>query len=663
LAIDAVMRPRSAHGAIAWSIALICIPTITIPIYLVFGRTKFRGYAESVREKEEQLDQGIPGWYRRMDALGAEPCGGLDRIETVIRRLTNVPFTRANRVGLLIDADATYGAMIDAIAGAESYVLVQFYIVRDDDSGRAIRDALIERARAGVRVYFLYDEIGSIKLRAAYLDAMRRESIDVSGFRTTQGALNRLQINFRNHRKLMVVDGRTGFIGGLNLGDEYRTFRDTHLKIDGPAAQQIQLTFRKDWYWATRQIIDVDDEPALTDDRGQAVSIVNTGPADVVPKCSILFSQLVAAAVRRIWIASPYFVPDDVMTRSLQAAAQRGVDVRVLMPDEPDQRFVELASLTYYSEMINCGVRLFRYRGRFMHHKVMLVDDELAAVGTVNLDYRSLYVNFEETALVADADFARQVEGMLTQDLMHCQGSRARPFRTRARSHPRASSHCPSRVALALRPRTRRAELVSNLMMSHGPGATASRNPNLGHSGRDGYPTQQKRLREALRERPQHLLFGRRLLGELEYDASPTTALAESEPASWATTGRFHSRRQARTRPASSRACSNAMPTSSRPAVAPIHRCLKVRWFTTAAAVGPITTTPTSSTRQSTRSRWAPRSSTRATSPTSPRKTFGTRPYSLRRCSSESTQPKRPSRLAFSLFEAFPSCPSAPCIS
>ncbi|MGB8328853.1 MAG: cardiolipin synthase [Polyangiales bacterium] len=421
LAIDAVMRPRSAQGAIAWSVALVSIPTVAIPIYLVFGRTRFRGYAEAVREKERQLDERVPDWYRRMAAFAAQPTPGQERIEAVARRLTGVPFTGGNRVDLLVDAEATYGAMLDAIAKAESYLLVQFYIVRDDSSGRALRDALIERARQGIRVCFLYDEIGSINLPVSYLDEMRREAIQVSGFRTTQGFLNRFQINFRNHRKLLVADGRTGFIGGLNLGDEYHGFRDTHLRIEGPAAQQIQQTFRKDWYWATRDIIDVADQPVVAGEPGQAVTIVNTGPADPVPKCSILFSELVASAGVRVWIASPYFVPDDVMTRALQSAAQRGVDVRVLLPDEPDQRFVELASLTYYTEMIGSGVRLFRYEGRFMHHKVVLVDDALAAVGTVNLDYRSLYLNFEETAVVADPQFARRVAAMLEDDLLHCK--------------------------------------------------------------------------------------------------------------------------------------------------------------------------------------------------------------------------------------------------
>jgi cardiolipin synthase len=420
LTFDAVMRRRSSQGAIAWCVGLVAMPIVVVPLYLVLGRTRFQGYAELLREAETRVGARLSDWQDRMSAVAAEPREGLSTVETVVRRLTGIPFTRGNRVTLLVDAEATYGAMLEAIAAAESYVLVQFYIVRDDGSSRALRDALIDKARSGVRVCFLYDEIGSLKLPPPYLDAMRAESIEVSSFRTTQGIRNRFQINFRNHRKLLIVDGRTGFIGGHNLGDEYLKYRDTHLRIDGPAAQQIQMTFLKDWYWATRRFAEASSDIRVADGHDQAVSIANTGPADTLPNCSVLFTTLINAARRRVWITSPYFVPDDVLVRALQAAALRGVDVRILLPGKADQRLVELASFTYYADMTDCGVRLYRYRDRFMHQKVILVDEGLAGVGTVNLDNRSLYLNFEETALVADTDFTSEVEAMLQADLACC---------------------------------------------------------------------------------------------------------------------------------------------------------------------------------------------------------------------------------------------------
>ena len=427
-AIHAVMQPRSSQGATAWFIALITFPVITVPLYAVFGRTRFLGYTEALREAEASVGDRVRNWVDQMNLMAAEPRAGLEVIELLTHRLTHIPFLRANHVELLVDGRTTYDSMINAIESADTYVLVQFYIVRNDVTGRRLRDALIAKVQSGVRVYFLYDEIGCIKLPETYLEKMRDNGIEVSGFKTTKGRSNRFQINFRNHRKLLVVDGRTGFIGGNNLGDEYLKYRDTHIKIDGTAVQQIQFSFIKDWYWATGQIVQVSTEIVAAETSDQAVAIVNTGPADETASCSILFSSLVSSARSRLWITSPYFVPDDAMVRMLQAAALRGVDVRIILPDKPDQLLVTLASYTYYDDMLTNGVRLFRYREHFMHQKVILVDDTVAGVGTVNLDNRSLYLNFEATALVADDAFIKQVETMLIEDLDNSEPVRCEHF-------------------------------------------------------------------------------------------------------------------------------------------------------------------------------------------------------------------------------------------
>lgn len=428
LAVDAVMRPRSSQAAIAWSIALIGLPAVTIPLYVIFGRTRFHGYSEALREKEALVGEQLLDWFSHMTAAASPLSDGLEAIDDLVRGLTRISFTRGNRTELLVDGEATYRSMLDAVEAANAYVLVQFYIVKDGTVARRLSDALIRKARSGIRVYFLYDEIGCWKLPAAYLNSMRAASIEVSGFKTTRGRRNRFQINFRNHRKLLVVDGRIGFIGGHNLADEYLTFRDTHLRIEGPAAQHIQFSFLKDWFWATRQIPKIDKTIRPSDADDHKVAIVNTGPADAMASCSALFASLVHTSQRWFWITSPYFVPDDVMVRALQAAAARGVDVRILLPGKADHRFVELASFTYYREMLDCGVRLFRYQGRFLHQKVFLLDDRLAGVGTVNLDNRALYLNFEATALVAEDRFAKHVEAMLQSDLASCEAVRRSHF-------------------------------------------------------------------------------------------------------------------------------------------------------------------------------------------------------------------------------------------
>ena len=431
LAVDAVMRPRSSQAAIAWSVSLISLPIVVIPLYFIFGRTRFQGYAEALREKESHIEESLAAWYSQMATVAAKNIGELEAVEKLVRGVTHIPFTTGNRVDLLINAERTYTEMLAAIADATSYVLVQFYIIKDGVIGQRLIKALIDKARVGVKVYFLYDEIGCWQLSSAFLEKMVRGSVHVSGFKTTQGRRNRFQINFRNHRKLLIIDGRIGFIGGHNLADEYLHYRDTHLRIEGPATQQIQLSFMKDWFWATRQILEVSKAIGQHSSEAQSVAIVNTGPADCKADCSALFATLIHSAKRRLWLTSPYFVPDDVTVRALEAAAIRGVDVRLLLPGKADHLFVELASYTYYAQLIRCGVKIFRYQAKFLHQKVVLIDGILAGVGTVNLDNRSLYLNFEATALIADKGFAAQVETMLQADFEGSEPVRQDYFNTK----------------------------------------------------------------------------------------------------------------------------------------------------------------------------------------------------------------------------------------
>ncbi|MEP4702735.1 MAG: phospholipase D-like domain-containing protein, partial [Parasphingorhabdus sp.] len=238
----------------------------------------------------------------------------------------------------------------------------------------------------------------------------------------------RFQINYRNHRKTVIVDGRIGFTGGLNVGDEYKglspvfgNWRDTHIKLEGPMVTQLQLIFVEDWHWSTEEAL-LDDlmwlpEETATDAVGL---IVATGPGDVSETGSLLFFSAITEATDRIWIASPYFVPDIDILTALRHAALRGVDVRILVPDVIDHHIPWLAAFAYFDEIMEAGVRIFRYTDGFMHQKVFLVDDSLAAVGTTNLDNRSFRLNFECMALFFDHRIAADVDQMLRADIEKC---------------------------------------------------------------------------------------------------------------------------------------------------------------------------------------------------------------------------------------------------
>ena len=303
-------------------------------------------------------------------------------------------------------------------------MLVEFYIVRDDGLGRRLKDKLIEKARQGIRVYFVYDEMGSKGLPRRYLEDLRGAGAEITPFGTTQGWTNLFQFNFRNHRKIVVVDGEVAWVGGHNVGDEYlgldpkmSPWRDTHVRIEGPAVLGAQAAFLLDWCWATGRVLELGWDPNPSPSAERQALVFATGPADDLETAKLVFAHVINAARSRVWIATPYFIPDPAVSTALQLAALRGVKVRVLVPKHNDSQLVRFASFWFMQELDGVGIEFWQLREGFMHQKVMLVDDDLAIVGTHNFDNRSFLLNFEVSALVYDQGFAREVEMMLAADM------------------------------------------------------------------------------------------------------------------------------------------------------------------------------------------------------------------------------------------------------
>ena len=423
-AAHAIMNVRLPQSAIAWSLSLILFPWLAMPLYWVLGRRKFIGYAEAYQEAYQQYQTEAEDAYQKVLAHAVDSTENSTILYKIANKLIEIPFTSGNQASLLIDGKQTYDAIVEAIQTAQDYILFQFYIINDDEAGRRFLQAMIEKASQGVRVYILYDEIGSRLMTKSFQNQCRRNGIEISSFNSTQGKYNRFQLNFRNHRKVVVIDGRIGFVGGLNIGDEYLgknpkygPWRDTHMQLSGPVTKALQLTFLKDWYWATRQVPDVNWEIDSTVGGQEEIFVLPTGPADRQQSCTMFVSSAINLARERLWIASPYFVPDESTLLALKMAALRGVDVRLLLPGNPDHLIVYLCSFSYYTELQTAGIKLYRYSTGFMHQKVLLIDDVLAGVGTVNLDNRSFLLNFEIAAYVTQGDFVLEVEKMLKNDL------------------------------------------------------------------------------------------------------------------------------------------------------------------------------------------------------------------------------------------------------
>ena len=340
-------------------------------------------------------------------------------------RAAGMPFLAGNRVDLLIDGEATFTALFAALSAARHYIFLQFYIIRDDALGQRLADLLIARARAGVQIHVLYDDLGSSGLSRAYKRRLIEAGIEVCSFNRRHHVLRLfgpMRINYRNHRKNVVIDGRIAFTGGLNVGVEYLgqdpkfgAWRDTHVRVEGPAASSFSVIFQEDWLWATGDALELRTPPVEMPGEC-SVLLMATGPADRFEACPIAFTDLIGQAKQRLWIVSPYFVPDTDIRTALYAAALRGVDVRIMLPSRPDHLLVWLASNVHADLMVEHGVGIYRYTAGFLHEKVLLLDDRLASVGSVNFDNRSFAINFEMTLFMPHPRLVAEVEAMLEAD-------------------------------------------------------------------------------------------------------------------------------------------------------------------------------------------------------------------------------------------------------
>ncbi|MEQ9695913.1 cardiolipin synthase [Shimia sp. SDUM112013] len=418
-AFRAVQNARTPQGSVAWVVFLLAAPYLGIFFYLFLGHKKFAGYVIKRRESERVVE-GIEAFRATHPIVGDDDNVGYETFE----RLAASPIVSGNAMDLLVDGEETFDAIFEAIDAAQTYVLVQFYIVRDDDLGRALHARLMAASARGVRVLFLYDSVGSNKLSRDYVETLTNAGVNILDTNALRGPTNRLQVNFRNHRKTVIVDGIVGFTGGLNVANEYMGhhpemghWRDTHCRLRGPIVSQLQLVFCEDWHWATESSL-LDDlfwEAPRAEENMDAL-LLAPGPADEMETGNLYFCAAIRAARKRIWIASPYFVPDADIQSALKIAAMQGIDVRILVPGKPDHWSTYLAAFDYFDELREAGVKFYIHDDGFTHQKVLLVDESIASVGTINLDNRSCRLNFETTAMFFDVRAARDVALMLEAD-------------------------------------------------------------------------------------------------------------------------------------------------------------------------------------------------------------------------------------------------------
>lgn len=412
---------RETMSAIAWSLTVLLLPFLGAFLFFVFGSQSVRRIRRKQRKRSayKMLAGGRDG----------SPKVDVPAKWDVLARLGHhgdgFPVTGGNAVTLYNLGEPAFEAMLEAIRAAEHHVHFQFFIFRNDASGRRFIDALCECARRGVEVRFLYDSVGSYNLSRRLLKQLRLAGGRASSFLPIFNPMYRFRLNLRNHRKIVVIDGKVAFTGGLNIGDEYLGlaprfghWRDTHLRVEGPAAASLQRIFLEDWFFATEEAVHGTRYFPKPPTPGRSlVQVVHSGPdADYKTIRETYFAGILNAR-QRVWIASPYFVPDAGLRDAMILAARSGVDVRFLGLFRPDKWVPYLAARFYWADMLEAGVKVYQYAAGMMHAKYMLVDGEWASVGSANTDNRSLLLNFEANCQLFDAALVAELEREFLNDL------------------------------------------------------------------------------------------------------------------------------------------------------------------------------------------------------------------------------------------------------
>lgn len=422
------MENRNPSSTVAWILVLALLPVVGLLIYFLLGqnyfkRRKFDKKAEEDRKSYEMIDH----MGNKLPRDLSEFTPGQQRLLQMSQRTARTPFSMATRTRVLTNGEETFSSLLKELKMAEHHIHMEYYIYRADDIGREIQKTLIQKARAGVKVRFMYDAVGSIGMPKSFIKELEDAGVKVGIFGQVRFLALSSRVNYRNHRKIVVIDGSTGFIGGLNVGDEYLSrsktygfWRDTHMVVKGEAVRSLQIIFLQDWQYVTgEKIMDIEYlSPELEQGCSGAVQIIPSGPDNESRILKNIFFSMITTAKKSVWIATPYFIPDEDILTALQVAGLAGLDVRILFPAKPDKWLPFLASHSYFPELLEAGVKIYEYEKGFLHSKLLIVDGEVASVGTANMDMRSFHLNFEVNALLVQSDSVAKVVKDFERDLI-----------------------------------------------------------------------------------------------------------------------------------------------------------------------------------------------------------------------------------------------------
>ena len=422
------LERKNASSTWAWLMVLLFIPIAGFILYLIFGKPISKGRIFTWDTKSRLgLKAAVQSQLRELETHDLEykdkDMARYASLTYLNLRTDASILTQDNDVDILIDGQEKFDILMQDMRRAKDHIHLLYYILRDDNLGTQLANVMIKKANEGVEVRLLYDAMGSRKLSKKYLKRLRAAGVSVEAFFPAK--IFNFKINYRNHRKLTIIDGSIGYIGGFNVGDEYlgkdKNFgywRDTHLRVKGSAVESMQTRFILDWNQASKNDILHEDRYYQSSPTGEAgMQIVSSGPDQELQQIKNGYIKMIMEAKEYIYIQTPYFIPDESLRDALRIAAYSGVDVKVMIPNKPDHPFVYWATLSYSGDLLQAGGEIYIYQNGFLHAKTIIVDGKIASVGTANIDVRSFRLNFEVNAFIYDKKITRELEQAFHDDI------------------------------------------------------------------------------------------------------------------------------------------------------------------------------------------------------------------------------------------------------
>lgn len=422
-----IMENRKPHISLFWVMLLVVLPGVGLVLYLLLGKD-YRSRRVIKADELAQLDalrnQAVG------DSIVAAPADDkYTKLASMMRSANDSPLFSGNQVRIFTDFTPLFQAMLDDIAAAKHFVHIQFYIVEDDEVGRQLSSLLIRKAQQGVDVRLIFDSWANLFVRDRYYDHMRQGGVKVQSFQKLLPSMLTREVNCRTHRKIVVIDGQVGYTGGMNIARRYRdginhgNWRDTHIRLQGPAASQLEVSFLSDWRFCTKELLAQPRffPPHDPSPHSSLAQIITSGPMDEWNTVMQGLVQAIAQSRRYLYLQTPYFIPTHPILLALRNAALAGVDVRLMIPSTADRGAVMLyASQSYFRDLLPAGVKIYMYNKGYLHAKTMVCDDDFVTIGSTNIDPRSLEQNFEVNAFLYDSELAIHQRNIFMDDLREC---------------------------------------------------------------------------------------------------------------------------------------------------------------------------------------------------------------------------------------------------